>query len=50
MFSDNYPPAQREPKQLRSTLSYIYYTDDKKGEGATGSVFGGREKVYLYIG
>ncbi|XP_071784417.1 serine/threonine-protein kinase TBK1-like isoform X3 [Asterias amurensis] len=44
MFSDNYPPAQREPKQLRSTLSYIYYTDDKKGEGATGSVFGGREK------
>ncbi len=44
MFSDNYPPAHHEPKQLRSTQSYIYYTDDKKGEGATGSVFGGREK------
>ena len=37
-----------EPKQLRSTQSYIYYTDDKKGEGATGSVFGGREKVQLH--
>ncbi|XP_022097832.1 serine/threonine-protein kinase TBK1-like isoform X5 [Acanthaster planci] len=44
MFSHYQIPTRREPKQLRSTQSYIYYTDDKKGEGATGSVFGGREK------
>ncbi|XP_038054120.1 serine/threonine-protein kinase TBK1-like [Patiria miniata] len=44
MFSRFQVHARKEPRQLRSTQSYIYYTDDKKGEGATGSVFGGREK------
>ncbi|XP_038054121.1 serine/threonine-protein kinase TBK1-like [Patiria miniata] len=44
MFGRYHITTKREPKQLRSTQSYIYYTDDKKGEGATGNVFGGREK------